>query len=101
MVQNQERSKETGNKVFKNDGLRLFAVWLRAVTNLYVMQGALKNADESIIKSRWKESLVMWTKKKNVREENYLKKEVEWGGGVGRTAVVIVFDVVLDKRERV
>lgn len=43
----------------------------------------------------------MWTKKKNVREENYLKKEVEWGGAVGRTAVVIVFDVVLDKRERV
>lgn len=43
----------------------------------------------------------MWTKKKNVREENYLKKEVEWGGGEGRTAVVIVFDVVLDKRERV
>lgn len=43
----------------------------------------------------------MWTKKKNVREENYLKKEVEWGGGGGRMAVVIVFDVVLDKRERV
>lgn len=43
----------------------------------------------------------MWTKKKNVREENYLKKKVERGGGVGRTAVVVVFDVVLDKREGV
>lgn len=47
----------------------------------------------------------MWTRKKNVREGNDLKKEVEKGGdgdeGGARTAVVIVFDAELDKRERV
>lgn len=46
----------------------------------------------------------MWTKKGEMSErENYLKKERERerGGEQGRRrmAVVIVFDVVLDKRE--
>lgn len=89
LVQNQESRKETRDKVVKNDGLWLFVVWLRAATNSDMTLGALKNVDESIMKGRWKESLVMWTKKKNVREENDLKKEVEKGGdgdegGLGR-----------------